>query len=82
MAVENYGGEFEPRILTVPVGTMVTWNNEDNKDHTVISRNGLFDKRLTAGESFSYAFTQPGSFNYYDLLYGNMDGTVYVVDNP
>lgn len=75
-----YGGQFEPRNISVSVGSTVTWNNTDawHVQHSVVSNDGLFNQRLTYGESFSYTFTQKGSFTYQDPLYDNMDGTVIV----
>lgn len=78
MGVDNYRGEFQTRIITVALGATVTWNNTDRRVHTVVSRDGLFDKTLEYAESFSYTFTQNGSFAYYDKLYDNMDGVVNV----
>src|SRR3972149_4075864 len=40
------GREFRPNILTVPVGTKVTWTNNDAEPHTVTSDTGLFDASL------------------------------------
>ena len=75
-----YGGEFEPRNISVSVGSTVTWNDTDtwHVQHSVVSNDGLFNQSLTYGESFSYTFTQKGSFRYQDPLYDNMDGTVIV----
>ena len=77
-AAFNYEGEFRPHTIRVAVGGMVTWNNTDNKDHTVISADGLFNIRLRYGESFNYTFSQNGTFRYHDKLYDGMDGIVYV----
>lgn len=77
-AAFNYEGEFRPHTIKVAVGTTVTWNNTDNKDHSVVNDDGLFSKRLRYGESFNYTFTQNGSFRYHDGLYDGMDGIVYV----
>ncbi|MDO8579107.1 MAG: hypothetical protein Q7R50_08035 [Dehalococcoidales bacterium] len=45
----------------------------------MVSRDGLFNAKLQSGESFSYTFTQNGTFNLVDDQYNDMDGTVYVV---
>lgn len=75
-----YGGGFEPRNISVSVGSTVTWNNTDawHVQHSVVSNDGLFNQLLLYGESFSYTFTQKGSFTYQDPIYDNMDGTVFV----
>ncbi len=74
----NYEGEFRPHTIKVSVGATVTWNNTDNKVHSVISDDGFFSKRLEYGESYNYTFTQTGVFAYHDELYDGMDGLVYV----
>ena len=74
----NYEGEFRPQAVSVAVGGTVTWNNTDNKDHTVVSYDGLFNGRLQTGESFTFNFTQNGTYKYHDVLYDGMDGVVYV----
>ena len=75
-----YGGVFIPRNITVSVGATVTWNDTDpaHAMHHVICT-GLFSKTLKWGDSFSYTFTQNGTFNYYDDFYDNLDGTIVVV---
>ena len=78
LAIGGYGGGFQPRIITVALGAMVTLNNTDGKEHTVVSKDGLFDKHLEYADSFSYTFTQRGSFAYYCRLYDSMDGKIIV----
>ena len=49
----------------------VTWTNKGRVPHTTTSGvdgkpDGLWDtKHLVRGESFSYAFTQPGTYRYF-----------------
>ena len=76
---DNYNGEYTPRNITVPVGTTVTWNNTDIKEHSVISDDGLFSANIGVDETFSYTFTKPGIFVYRDDIY-TMDGKVTVVE--
>lgn len=76
-----YGGEFRPREISLAAGGTVTWNNTDNQPHTVISRDGLFDMTLQSGDSANFTFTQNGTFNYYDKLYDDLDGTIHVVNS-
>lgn len=75
-----YGGEFRPRNIDVSVGATVTWNNTDTARpvHMVVSNDGLFNKTLNFGESFSYTFTRTGTFAFSDPNYDNVDGTVTV----
>jgi plastocyanin len=75
---------FEPKAVTVPVGTTVTWVNQDAFAHTVTagtrgSPSGVFDSaNLAAGASFSFTFTKAGTFPYFCAIHAGMDGTVTV----
>lgn len=73
---------YQPDSLTVPAGTTVTWINRDVVRHTVTSdEEGLFDSgRLREGESFSYTFKEPGTFNYHCTIHSIMHGTVIVTE--
>lgn len=70
------GNSYSPVTLTVPVGTKVTWTNKDGNPHTVTS--GLFDSYLGYGQSFSYTFTDRGTYNYYCKPHDEMSGKVIV----
>ena len=72
------GSTFMPGTTTVPVGTTVTWTNQDNGEHTVTSNTGLFDTELFTGESSSYTFTEPGTFDYHCIPHSGMIGQVVV----
>ena len=72
------GHEFKPSILTVPVGTKVTWTNKDGDQHTVTSATGLFDGSISFGQSYSYIFTVPGTYEYFCNPHPDMTGKVIV----
>lgn len=81
--VEMIETAFEPTEITVGPGTTVTWINRDSFDHTVTSGvrgepTDLFDETVPAGESFSYTFEEPGTYEYFCSLHPGMDGTVIV----
>lgn len=58
--------KFNPDPLTVPVGTRVTWTNEDSAGHTATSDASVFrSPLLSRGGSFSFTFTQPGEYTYH-----------------
>lgn len=65
----NDSGGFAPGSLTVKAGQTVTWTNEGNQVHSVVSNPGYipgFDSGgLGHGQSFSYTFTSSGSFGYH-----------------
>ena len=74
--------DYLPNVLTVTVGTTVTWVNEDpNMMHTVTAVDGSFDSGFfNTGETWSYTFTEVGEFEYFCLPHPWMRGKVVVVD--
>lgn len=76
---------YDPKVITVKVGTAVIWENADSMVHTVTSGtttdgpDGLFDSSIfAAGESFKYVFDTAGSVDYYCTVHPWMVGTVNV----
>ena len=70
---------FAPKRLTVKIGTTVTWSNDDDIPHTIASAVGQFKSRaLDTDDSFSFTFTQPGSYEYFCSLHPRMTGTIVV----
>ena len=62
---------FRPESLNVFTGDTVTWVTKGRFPHTTTSGvdgkpDGLWDtKHLARGESFSYVFSQPGTYRYF-----------------
>lgn len=70
---------FMPQTIEVPVGTTVTWTNQDVTQHTVYSKTGVFQSDiLQQGDTFSYTFDEPGTYDYICSLHPNMMGQVVV----
>jgi plastocyanin len=70
---------FGPTVLSVPIGTTVTWINEDDIPHTVVANDKSFkSKVLDTDERFSFTFTKPGEFGYFCSLHPHMVGKVVV----
>ena len=75
--IDNF--TFTPARLIVKAGTTVTWRNEDDIPHTVTSSTGLFkSKTLDTDESFSFTFTEPGTYEYFCSLHPRMTATIVV----
>lgn len=75
--VENFS--FNPPTVTVPVGTTVTWTNNDGTLHTVTSATKVFSSAgLDEGGTFSYTFPSPGTYSYYCKLHPHMTGSIIV----
>lgn len=73
------GFAFGPATITVPTGTTVTWANQDAAAHTVTSETNIFDSgNLARNDSFSYTFTERGTFKYYCTIHPRMRGEIIV----
>jgi len=70
--VEANDDFFSPEKFTVTAGTRVTWVNVGKKKHTV-TYGTTFDVDLKPGESFSYTFDQPGTYQYYCVTHSESD---------
>ena len=80
ITIKNFS--FSPANLTIKTGTTVTWTNQDEAVHQIDS-----DKKtpvaftsisLADGESFSFAFTQPGTSTYHCVYHSSEKGTIIV----
>lgn len=70
---------FQPANIQVPVGTTVTWTNQDTAPHSVTFRNGMADSGLLQrSQTFSYTFSTPGTFDYYCAVHPYMVARVTV----
>lgn len=85
---------FVPRKLMVEAGTKVTWRQIGDQPHSVTAVDGSFDSSPKCsplksdfcdfeGDSYSFVFEQPGTFEYYCRIHGlptgrGMTGTVVV----
>lgn len=77
--VEMQGFLFVPGIVRISVGDTVTWTNEDSAYHHTATRSGVFDSgTLRHGESWSWTFTEAGTYNYLCTPHPWMTGRVIV----
>ena len=68
---------FAPATARILAGDTVTWTNNDTVSRSVVSNSGRFSSGILApGESFSYTFTQQGTFGYRDGTRVRIRGTV------
>jgi plastocyanin len=78
-AVSISGFAFEPPTLEVPIGTRVSWVNDDPADHTVTSDDGSFDSgTISPGGGFAVRLEEPGDYPYRCSIHPEMRGTVVV----
>ena len=70
---------YQPGTITVPVGTTLKWANNGVAPHTVTARSGLYDSGILArGETFSFTFGAPGTYEYFCTLHPDMTASVIV----
>lgn len=70
---------FDAPTVTVKAGGTVTWVNQEGAPHTVTATDGSFaSPQLTAGDSFSHTFDQPGTYTYYCEVHPMMKATIVV----
>ena len=72
--IKIIGLAFEPRELTVKVSTLVTWVNADpvkTRAHGITSiPSGIFrSSRMRNNDTFKHTFTEPGEYEYTDLIF-------------
>ncbi len=83
VVVEMGLSSFQPAEITVDSGTTVTWRNDSGIPHTVTSGTrgnptALFDESVPAGDSFTFRFEEPGTYEYFCRLHPGMDAVVIV----
>ncbi|MFD4502430.1 cupredoxin family copper-binding protein [Streptomyces sp. NPDC058457] len=79
VAIKNFA--FSPATLKVPVGTTVTWTNQDSDAHTVTSAGPggpLHSAALATHATYSHTFTKPGTYAYLCTVHPFMTATVEV----
>jgi plastocyanin len=76
--IDNFS--FSPQTITVPVGTQVTWTNQDDIPHTVVSddKTTVKSRALDTDEKFTFTFTKPGTYPYFCSIHPKMTGQVIV----
>jgi plastocyanin len=78
------GIAFASGTRTVSVGTTLKWTNKDGVTHTVTSGtpgspSGVFDSgNISPNGSFSYKFSQAGTFKYFCRIHNSMTSTITV----
>lgn len=76
-AVTIKNSAFNPGTLTIRVGDMVIWTNQDEQQHSV--KSSLFNSpKLNTIESFQYIFNTAGTYEYTCGLHPNMTGKIIV----
>jgi plastocyanin len=76
-SIDNF--TFKPDTITVPIGTTVVWENDDDIVHTVVALDGAFrSPALDTEDKFSFTFDKAGTFEYFCSLHPYMKAKVVV----
>ncbi len=81
VTIDNFA--FSPATITIKKGTTVTWTNKDSAMHTVTESDnstGPDSGDLATGKSYSFTYSQTGTFTYHCSIHPSMVGTVKVTD--
>jgi plastocyanin len=80
--------DFALPNITIPVGTVFIWRNDDFYTHTVTSgKDGQFDRAgwdspdLPTGQTFSLTLTKIGAFAYTCRIHPTLNATVTVTQS-
>jgi plastocyanin len=77
---------FAPNSINIKAGTSISFVNTDGNIHTVTSvkagtqdPDGIFDSNMIKpGQTFTYKFDKPGTYEYICTIHPHMHGTVNV----
>lgn len=70
---------YSPNPATVAAGTVVTWSNTDSTTHDMVADGGTFDSgRVGPNGTYSFTFSQRGTYAYHCSIHPSMTGTIVV----
>jgi len=75
--IDNFS--FKADKLTVPAGTTVVWENDDDIAHNIVALDGTFrSQALDTEDKFKFIFTEAGTYEYFCSLHPRMRGEIVV----
>ena len=80
VAIGMKGLQFDPKEVTVKVGTTVTWTNLEDIPHNVVAEKGAEFESDTFGKDGTYEFeaAEAGTVEYVCTLHPGMEGILSV----
>ena len=69
--------EFAPATFEAKSGERVNWENSGEQIHNVKGK-GFFSRAIDPGQSYSFTFRKPGTYDYVCTLHPQMRGTIVV----
>jgi plastocyanin len=78
--VRMEGIAYNPATISVRPGQTITWVNDDNVLHDVVSTQGetIKSELFAKGRSFSFTPTRAGTIHYVCTIHPGMEGTIEV----
>jgi len=76
--IDNF--TFSPPTLVIPVGTTVTWVNEDDVPHTAVAddHQTFRSKPMDTDDKYSFTFATPGVYPYFCSIHPHMTAKIIV----
>lgn len=78
VTLNDYG--YSPQVMTVTVGSEVTWSNSDVVFHTATGHDATFSAMLRPHGAFRHKFEAVGEFDYFCAAHPAMKGKIVVVE--
>jgi plastocyanin len=71
---------FDPRRVEAAVGGSVTWVNDDDTPHMIVSTtpNVIGSPLIGKAGTYTQEFSAPGEYRYYCTIHNSMKGVVVV----
>jgi plastocyanin len=77
VTIDNFS--FKPQVLSATVGSVVNWTNRDDMPHNIVSTGNKFSSPvLDTDQSFTFKFSEAGTYPYFCKLHPRMTGTIVV----
>jgi plastocyanin len=77
LTIDNF--TFKPDTVTIPVGSKIVWENDDDIPHSIVETTGKFHSpALDTEDKFSFTFDKAGTFEYFCGLHPHMTGKIVV----
>jgi len=80
VTIEMVDMAYKPKSVKIKAGTTVTWISKDAVSHSTTSDTHLWDSGFVQnGDTFSYTFTEPGTYKYHSAASLGITGEITVV---
>ena len=78
ITIDNF--TFNPATMVIPVGTTVTWINQDDVPHTAVAddHKTFRSKPLDTDDRYSFTFATPGVYPYFCSIHPHMTAKIIV----